>query len=173
MDRKTFPVREVKADDDPPGTFEAVVSVFGNVDRVGDVVVPGAFKASLERDPHPPIGWMHDDSIPPIGIATEAVETPEGLRIKARLFLDDHPIARQVHAGLMSGAIKQFSFGYHVTDQAFSERDGKRVRLLKELELFEASPVWVGANPATRLVGAKRGGRVVQLTARRADLLIP
>lgn len=31
------------------GQFEAIVSVFGNEDSFGDVVLPGAFKNDLQR----------------------------------------------------------------------------------------------------------------------------
>jgi Caudovirus prohead serine protease len=62
---KSYPVASFKPldDDEAGGTFEAIVSVFGNVDLVGDRVVKGAFKSSLKRwresdDPIPVI-WSH------------------------------------------------------------------------------------------------------------------
>ena len=54
---------EVKFDagsvDEKTGTFEGYGACFGNVDSYGDVIVKGAFKASL-RD------WEKAESLPPV-----------------------------------------------------------------------------------------------------------
>ena len=73
MDHKSFPV-DTKAEGDA-GEFTALVSVFGNVDYVGDRVMPGAFAKSIERlrekgDPLPIIlSHQHDDIWAHIGAA--------------------------------------------------------------------------------------------------------
>ena len=64
MIRKTYDGVYFKALDDSTGEFEAVVSVFGNVDLQGDRSMPGMFSKSLDRwrergDPIPVI-WSHD-----------------------------------------------------------------------------------------------------------------
>lgn len=162
-ERKAFPADVKMRQDDPPGTVEAVVSVFGNVDAYGDVVAPGAFKRSLEERMPLPIAWAHNDTIPPIGVAQTAKETSEGLFVKFLLFVDqedDHPVARQVWTGLKQGAIKEFSFGYRVREAEWETRDGQDVRILKDIDIFEASPVWIGANPQTRLVAVKDAATV-------------
>src|SRR5687768_1326736 len=59
---KRYPARvEVKAASDgaAAGTFEAIVSVFGNVDYAGDRVMPGAFERTLKERGLPPIYWNH------------------------------------------------------------------------------------------------------------------
>ena len=48
MLHKTYSLLDAKADGET-GTFEATVAVFGNVDRGGDRIMPGAFKDTLER----------------------------------------------------------------------------------------------------------------------------
>jgi hypothetical protein len=58
----------VTVDDKQRGEFTAIVSVAGNVDHQGDVVMPKAFDKSLEQlraknDPIPVI-WSHDWSNP-------------------------------------------------------------------------------------------------------------
>jgi hypothetical protein len=49
------------------------------------------------------VAWSHVWTIPPVGQALHAVEDAKGLRIKARLFLDDDGIsgqyARSIHTG--------------------------------------------------------------------------
>lgn len=166
MERKAFPIGELKAvnGSDEPGTFEAIVAVFGNVDRGKDRVERGAFKRSLAERGMPPVVWSHNWDIPPIGVVTEAVENNEGLRIKGRLFVgegEDHPVARQVYTAMKSSGgdgkspLREFSFGYEVRDSEVKTEDGEEIRVLKDVDLFEVGPTLMGMNPATRLVGIK------------------
>ena len=168
-DTLTCEVVELKTlgSDEPAGTFEAIVAVFGNVDRGGDIVEPGAFKRTLSaRNGRglPPIVWSHNWDTPPIGVTTEAEETEKGLRIKGRLFVgegEDSPVARQVYTAMKArdgrgkSPLREFSFGYQATEVGFKEVDGQEVRLIKHLDLFEVGPTLVGMNPATELVAVK------------------
>lgn len=162
VERKAFEVTALKMrQDDAPGTFEAVVSVFGNVDQGGDVVMPGAFERTLAewaaKERLPAVVWSHDwDNV--IGRTLALKETREGLFVKARLYVEDEASnadARRVHYLLKDGAVGEFSFGYAPREVAYEQRDGQDVRLIKDLDLFEVSPTLVGMNPATRLVGIK------------------
>jgi HK97 family phage prohead protease len=162
MEHKSFAVRDFKAlgGDAPAGSFEAVVAVFGNVDAVGDRMVKGAFADSLSKG-MPPVVWSHDWDTPPIGTVDQAEETDEGLHVKGRLFVgpdEDHAVARQVHAAMRAGALKEFSFGYKPVDYADVEEKGAKVRELRGVELYEVGPTLKGVNPATRLVGVKAAG---------------
>lgn len=163
---KSFALREVKAidDGDAPGTFEALVAVFGNIDSGGDRIEKGAFARTLSEKGLPPIVWSHEWQVPPIGVVQSASETDEGLQIKGRLFVDpaeDHAIAKQVYAAMRAkdgngqSPLREFSFGYSVKDAAEETADGETVRVLKDLELYEVGPTLVGMNPETRLVGVK------------------
>lgn len=152
---KSFRVVEVKASKTEPGRFEALVSVFGNIDRVADRVMPGAFARTLKERGMPPVVWSHQWLTPPIGKTLDARETDEGLLIDAQLFIDEkdgHDVARQVNAGLREGALKQFSFAYDVIAAKYVEEDGREIRELDDLELLEVGPCLLGANEATRLV---------------------
>ncbi len=148
---KSFPA-SLKAAEDEPGVFEAVVAVFGNVDRGGDRIVKGAFARTLKDRGLPPVLWGHDFSRPPIGAVEEAKETDEGLYVRARLFVDSSERAAEVNAGMKAGVVREFSFAYEVQDAAEITEDGATVNELKDLDLWEVSPVVVGMNPATRLV---------------------
>lgn len=168
-DTLTFEVTELKTlgADEPAGTFEAIVAVFGNVDRGGDIVEPGAFRKTLSPRAGrglPPIVWSHNWDTPPIGVTTEAEETEKGLRIKGRLFVgegEDSPVARQVYTAMKAkdgrgkSPLREFSFGYAATEVGFKDVDGQEVRLIKSLDLFEVGPTLVGMNPATELVAVK------------------
>jgi HK97 family phage prohead protease len=159
MERKSFGLIEAKADKDT-GTFEALVSVFGNVDSVGDRVQPGAFAKSLERwnkagDPIPVIlshdwqnPWSHIGVIHP----GDAKETDRGLWVKGHLDVKDNEVARQVHRLMSRRSLKEFSFGYKVV----SEKRGKDgANDLSELDLIEVGPTLKGANSATELHAVK------------------
>jgi HK97 family phage prohead protease len=163
MEQKSFALGEFKAlgDSDEAGTFEAVVAAFDNIDAGGDRVRPGAFKRSLAEwkanNRSIPVLWSHNSEMPPIGVIQEAKETLEGLRVKARLFVDDHPSAKAVYAAMKGGALHEFSFGYGVPKGGAKKtfEGGKQIRDLLDLDLGEVSPVFRGMNPATRLIGAK------------------
>ena len=93
MEHKTVDLLETKADDS--GSFVALASVFGNVDSVGDRMMPGAFSKTLEgkRDAGKPIpvvfshGW--EDPFNYIGKADphKVVETEQGLEVHGKLDL--------------------------------------------------------------------------------------
>jgi len=159
METKSFALREVKmADGDAAGTFEAVVSVFGNVDQGGDRMMKGAFARTLKERGMPPVVWSHEWQVPPIGTIDDAKETDEGLQVKGRLFIgpdEDHAVAKQVYAAMKAGALREFSFGYAAKDSRMVDEDGDEIREITDVDLFEVGPTLVGMNPDTRLVGVK------------------
>jgi len=61
---KAYEIASFKALNDAPGTFEAIVSVFGNVDLQGDRTMPGAFKDTIAKwrakDAPVPVVWSHE-----------------------------------------------------------------------------------------------------------------
>lgn len=171
--------------DVPAGEFTALVSVFGNVDSYGDVVMPGAFDRSLREwsaSGYPiPVYWGHNLSDPDynIGQVVEAVETDRGLQVRARLDLES-PKAAQVFRLLRGGRVKEFSFGYSVRDSGWGEREGREVYELRDIDLYEVSVVPVGANPETELQSvkthaertAKAGARAVEAMRAKAGRVL-
>jgi HK97 family phage prohead protease len=157
-EHKSFPVSDFKAEPDEPGSFNALVSVFGNVDYGGDRVMPGAFTKSLAKwqeagDPIPVI-WNHQWENPLAHIGkvdpSEAIESEDGLAVKGVLDLDND-FARQVHRLLAERRVKELSFGYNVVDS--EQKDG--ANNLIELDLIEVGPTLKGMNPATQLLAVK------------------
>lgn len=162
-ERKVFILSGFKALGDAPGseagTFEAIVSVFGNVDLGGDVVQPGAFEKSLAEwrstgDPIPVI-WSHDWEDPYAHIGgvdpNLAEETDAGLKVVGTLDVQTNPFAAQVYRLLKERRVKEFSFAYEVNDS--EDKDG--VRNLKDLSIIEVGPTLKGMNPATQLLAVK------------------
>lgn len=161
---------QFKALDEEKGTFEALVSVFGNVDLIGDRVVKGAFAKSLEKweasgDPIPVI-WSHMWNNPAahIGKTTSAEETDGGLLIKGQLDLD-HPFSEKVYKLLKERRVKEFSFAYDVNEEKYNKED--KANDLLDLELIEVGPTLKGMNPETQLVAAKAFEDLVGLKAGR------
>lgn len=143
------------------GQFEAIVSTYDE-DSYGDVVVPGAFKADLDRwaasgDPIPVI-WSHDwaDPFSHIGTVLAAEERDEGLWVRAQIHeLKTNSKAAQVYNLLKGRRVKQFSFAYDVVDGGMVTRDGNNVYELRELKLHEVGPCLLGVNQETELLAVK------------------
>jgi HK97 family phage prohead protease len=128
-------------------------SVFGQVDRGGDIVQPGAYARSLAvlkgEGRSVKMLWQHDPA-QPIGVWDEVREDATGLFVKGRL-LADVARAREARALIAAGALDGLSIGYR-TKRA--ERDTRGRRLLHELELWEVSLVTFPMLSEAR-VGAK------------------
>jgi phage head maturation protease len=162
--------------DEPPGTFEAIISVFGVKDMHGESVTKGAFEQSLEGNPRPPILHSHQYMTIPIGISVEMSElgpiqlrrlakegVPDGatggLYGKGRLFIDGDysvPEAKGVYRALSEGALREFSWsGRALTIRPPKSEDDDNVMHLDKVEMWEWGTALKGANPATQLVAAK------------------
>lgn len=154
----------LKARPDEEGTFTAVVSVWGNVDAYGDVMVKGAFTNTLAEwksaNGQIPFIWSHNINDPDsyVGVITDARETDEGLEVDGKFDLDG-PTSTKAYNLLKSGRIKEFSFGFIAREVAFATRDGEEVREVKDVELLEVSMTMIGANRATRVVAVKEAPR--------------
>jgi len=133
--------------------IEGYASLFGDPDRGGDVVAPGAFGASLARlardGRRVRMLWQHDPA-QPIGVWEEAREDARGLWVKGRL-LDGVARAREAAALIEAGALDGLSIGYRTLKAVKTD---KGHRLLTELELWEVSLVTFPMLPSAR-VGAK------------------
>lgn len=150
------------------GQFEALVSVFGNKDSYGDVVIPGAFADTLaewKASGNPiPVVWSHQYSDPDyhIGVVLDAAEREigngkSGLWVRGQLDLDaDATKARQVNRLLKGRRVTQFSFSYEPTDYGYAKSDELGEYLeLRRIKLYEVGPTLIGANQATELIDAK------------------
>jgi len=132
------------------GIVEAIVSVFGNTDAGGDIVQPGAFKASLSK--RTPKGvWAHQWDMP-IAKTLEARETDKGLYVKGQFNLETQR-GREAFSDIKFGIIDEFSIGYRVVEDSVNHDDG--TRSLVTIDLYEWSPVLVGMNAETELLSIK------------------
>ena len=160
------------------GTIAGYGAVFGNeYDVFGftESVDPKAFNKSLkERGEDLAVVWSHDfDRV----LGTVASNTARfavddhGLRYEADLDLED-PDGMSAYRKVKTGKVRQSSFSFEVVRDEWEERDGSPPhRVLREVKLYEASPVLYGANPATQVDIARAARSLSKSTDVDADAL--
>lgn len=148
-----FEVKAIEAD----GVFSGYGSVFGVVDSYKEVVEAGAFAKSLREHKKagtmPALLWQHD-AREPIGVFTKMKEDAVGLYVEGQLLVGQNvPNADKAYSLLKAGALSGLSIGFMTKLSMYDEE--KRVRYLKEVELWETSLVTFPANTAARITGVK------------------
>ena len=128
-------------------------AVFGNLDLGGDIIVPGAFTASLATHKAagtmPAMFWMHQwDKVPGMWDAMSEDET--GLKVLGTLA--DTPLGEEIATLTRMKAVRGLSIGYSGIEVDYTE-DGDR--LLKVLDLYEVSIVSLAMNPLAMIEGVK------------------
>ena len=126
------------------GKFSGYGAVFGNIDDWDDVILRGAFSKSISEK-KPIMLWQHD-STEPIGIYESLREDEIGLWIEGRLLLDLEK-GREAYILLKNQAIRGLSIGFIPSAWEWETRDNRRIRVLKEIDLWEISLVTFPANP--------------------------
>ncbi len=118
------------------GHVEGYAALFGEPDRSGDIVAPGAFAETLRaRSASVKFLWQHDPA-QPIGIWDSIEEDARGLRVKGRL-LTALSRGREAATLLNAGALDGLSIGFRTIT---ADRAGPNRRLTK-IELWEISLV--------------------------------
>lgn len=148
---KSLPL-ELKAPPGEDGAFEGYASVFGVVDQGLDVVERGAFAKSLGTRQVRML-WQHDSS-QPIGVWDSIAEDERGLFVKGRL-LSDVAKGKEAIALLKAGAIDSMSIGYRTMEAEASTANGRGVRKLLQIDLFEISLVTFPMLPEAKVTDVK------------------
>lgn len=131
------------------GIVEAYVSIFDNIDLVGDIIRRGAFSESLQAK-LPKGVWMHNWD-EPIAKTLKAYEDEKGLFIRGQFNLETQR-GKEAYSDIKFGIIDEFSIGFKILDYEWDEQDN---RIIKKVKIYEWSPVLAGANPDTELVSVK------------------
>lgn len=149
---------ETKVAADDAGSVSGIAWPFGKPDRVGDMILPGAFKkAALPL----PMLFGHDMN-DPVGTWDTATEKADGLHLSGKLLVNDVARAREVSALVKSGAVRGISIGF-ITRKAKGREGGGRE--ISDLELLEASLVSVPMHPGARVTSAKSAVEAIRLAA--------
>lgn len=172
MERKSFPAFITKTDK-VQGIVETIFAVFGNEDLGKDIIHPGAFvKTFAEHGGKVKVLDLHNiDSIlrvlgrPLAFRELRKDELPETLLLEypeatgaAWAQVKFNLETRNGHDAFLliaAGDVDEWSFAYDALDFDFTGEDGKEVRNLRTLKLWELSPVIWGMNPATTTTDAK------------------
>lgn len=135
------------------GEYEGYFSVFGNVDDGGDIIQPGAFAKTIqERGNRIKVFFGHDWTKligPPPAVLQEDTR---GLYAKGRLTLKAF-WGNEAWELMKDGALTEGSIGYE-TVKADSTGGARNLR---EVKLYEISPVPLGMNPLTAIRAVKSG----------------
>ena len=149
---------QVKALSDTEGAFSGDLSVYGNIDDVGDIVEHGFFDSTLAKTTHFPLLWQHDTT-QPIGSFDVVSSDGPALVIDGKFNLATQK-GREAYALLKDGDIDGLSIGYTVTDYKY---DGDGIRHLYDGELMEGSLVTF---PANRLARAQAKQRLIVMESK-------
>ncbi len=132
-------------------TFEGYASTF-DLDQDDDIIHQGSFQKSIKESF--PAGrikvlWQHES---PIGLPIEMSEDSRGLYVRAKVSktrLGDEALE------LMSDrVVDRMSIGFSIPKGKF-EYDEKGIRHIREVKLFEFSPVTFPANESAIITGVK------------------
>lgn len=148
------------------GIVECFVAAIGNKDSVGDICLPGCFSESLKRR-KPRVVWGHNWN-EPIGKVLEIYEVgPSDPRLPSKMrergvgglfakvqFNLGAEKGKEAFANVaFFGLEQEWSIGYKTLDAVYDT--GQQANLLKEVELYEVSPVLHGANQLTATLSIK------------------
>ena len=133
------------------GVFTGYASLFGARDQSGDVVMAGAFAASLKTRGAAGVRMLFQhDAAEPVGTWIDLHETPRGLHVTGRLDPNVQR-ARELFSLLESKGLDGLSIGFRTVR---ARRDkASAARLLTEIDLWEISLVTFPMLSGARVTG--------------------
>lgn len=144
--RLRMEIKEITAE----GTFEGLLSPYGNVDGGMDVVEPGAYTKTIkDHGAKVPMLWQHKSDVP-IGELT-LDDRKDGLWCKGQLLME-LPDAQKAYLLIKSKIVKGLSIGFESVKDAIENG----VRKLKEIRLYEGSIVTFPMNEMAMITSVKR-----------------
>jgi HK97 family phage prohead protease len=162
-----FDLKQTSADDEY-FYFEGYASVFNNIDRGGDRIMPGAFKESLVSIPVK-ILWQHKMS-EPLGVPVEMREDAKGLFVRGKMPKDDTLVKGRVIPQMKIGSVNTLSIGYRTREFSTEKTDDDgTVWNITKVDLFEFSPVSIPMNPEARITDLKGVARFRDLPLAARD----
>lgn len=154
-------------------TFTGYASVFNQPSEplpFTEIVMPGAFKRSLQSRNRMMLLWNHDTSNPLASTrngSLQLVEDERGLKVTATL--PDTTLGRDISELVRTGVIDSMSFGFSVKKDSWTA-DGS-TRYLEDVTLFEVSLVSTPAYEQTSGTVSVRSGDTISADA-LADALL-
>jgi uncharacterized protein len=131
------------------GAFEGYAAVFSAPDLAADVILPGAFRASLARRPAADVRMLFQhDPAEPIGVWTHLTEDARGLFARGKL-LPEVMRGRELIALITAGGIDGLSIGFRTIRARRDALSGER--RIAEIDLWEISLVTFPMQPGARV----------------------
>lgn len=141
---KALPTKSIQVDEE--GSFKAVFSMFNVKDLDGDWTEPTAFTKDQEvRISH----WGHRWQDLPVGKGSIDFDGKEAW-VNGKFFLDTAGGQETYKTVKNLGSLQEWSYGFKVLNQGPGTKNGEEVNILKKLDVFEVSPVLLGAGIGTR-----------------------
>ena len=153
---KNTPI-ELKEDGDTR-YLEAVFSLFDKVDSDNDITVSGALKSGYEGN-KVPLVWNHDWSKV---IGRGVIESDNEKAVFKGYFLNTESGKEAYETVKQMRDMQQFSYGFQVLDSETSTATDSKgdeipVRVLKDVKVWEVSPVLVGSQQNSFVQALKSG----------------
>ena len=157
------PFKLSKMDDqmDQMGEVSGYGSVFNNIDLGSDIILNSAFDQTLaewkgQEELPQMLGFHRDGNL--VGDWLEMGVDEYGLKVKGRLWVKgERRIEEAVKCyNLVKGTgPKGLSIGYSIDKYHYEEREGKEVRIIEALKLYEVSIVGFAMNPSAKVTHVK------------------
>lgn len=154
MDSKSLARVEIK--DETKGEVEAVFATLDVVDKDGDITRKGAFEEGAEVliSAYNHKTW---EGALPVGKGT-IHEVGGDVVLKGQFFLNTTGGRDTFEVVKAMGSRGEWSYGFNVDESEPGDHEGKSVRVLKKMSVYEVSPVMRGAGVNTRTTYAKSFG---------------
>ena len=153
------------------GVFVGYASLFGRRDQSGDIVLPGAFKESLQRKSTSTIRMLFQhDPAEPVGTWLELRETERGLYVEGRLDPNVQR-GRELLSLLDSKGLDGLSIGFKTVVARRDRASGSR--LLQQIDLWEVSLVTFPMLEGARVHEAKHRALITAERAFRPSSALP
>ena len=151
--RKPCKILEMKESKDDVGSGVAVFATLNVVDLDEEVTLPGAIGEQRVK-----VLGAHNWSVPWIG---RAKTHEDGERVLADFELNlKQSGAREWYEALKfdfdRGPIAEWSYGFHLKEWEYEERDDRQIRVFKSVDVHEVSPVVLGAGLNTGTESVKQ-----------------
>ena len=165
MSEKEQKAIDFELKEEAEGKVSAVFSVFNSLDSDGDVVLPGSIKSGFKSGDVPMV-WAHKWDMP---IGKGRINEDDGkATFNGEFFMDTDSGQEAYKIVKNMGDMQQWSFGYRVNDaerapfKSADSEDEQDARYLKDLTVFEVSPVLVGANQDTYTMAIKSNKELLE-----------
>lgn len=164
IEHKSLSLQVKRADD---SGFLVYAAAFGNVDHQGDRIEPGAF-ANLDAYVADGVVLLgHDANRLPVGYPESATQDDYGLLVKGKWH--STPTAQEARTiaaeRMLAGKSVAASIGYEVLEYSHAEEDGRSIRVITKLNVYEFSFVNIPANQEARAVAVKTLNELERETA--------